>query len=220
MTKGLGSDWQDALAAAGIRTGFLARLEFLTETIFITTLDTALSVSGTGDDMLDGNTFQPLVEGLMVQVGDSSYSYEGSGAMTLSLAIPASPTAPIVNAAIYPDEYMGRAAYLWRVVMFTPPGLGTPAEWGFRRIRAGAMDQVQVRADGQQHIFTLTLEAHAATISAAGGSTYLDQRRFDPDDRSQDFAVNIANGSPAPARMTGQMPFPGGVPGWPRWGGF
>lgn len=202
MTKGLDANWQAALAGQGIRTGYLARLEFATETLFITTLEAALAVSGTGDAQLDGNTFYPLTHGVMVGVGDQSYSYEGSGALTLTLAIPSSPPAAIVNAAIYPDEYLGRNAYLWRVLMHQPPSVSTAAVWGFRRIRAGAMDQVQVNNDGKQHTFALTIESHAATISAATNSTYLDQPRFDANDHSQDFAVNIANGSPAPARGT------------------
>lgn len=218
MTKGLSSDWQDALAAVGIRTGYLARLEFLTETVFVTTLETALAVSGTGDDMLDGNTFEPLAHGVAVSVGDNAYSYDGSEEFTMTMAIPASPSLPIVNAGIYPSEYISRPAYVWRAVMFQPPGVDAPAEWGFRRIRAGTMDRVQVRADGRQHIFTLTLESHASAISGAGGSTWLDQRRYDADDRSQDFAVNIANGSPAPARGTMQVPI--GIPGLGGWGGL
>lgn len=212
MSKGLDSAWADALASVGIKTGFLGRFEFLSETVFITTLETALLVEGTGDDALDGNTFQPLVDGVMVQVGDNAFSYEGSDELTMTLAIPTSPPASIVNASIYPSEYLGRPAYLWRALMQTPPTVGAAAVWGFRRIRAGYMDMVRTMADGQQHVFSLTLESHAAMISSAGGSTYLDQQRIDPDDQSQNFAVNIANGSPAPARGTMPLiphfPFP------------
>ena len=200
MTKGLGTDWQNALAAAGIRTGWLARFDFESETVRVCTLADSLTVSGTGDAALDGGTFSPIGDGAVVTVGENGYSYQGSEALRLSLAIPSSPSIAIANAGIYPSEYLGRMAWVWRAIMTTDPTATTPGVWAFRRIRAGAMDQVRVTHDGEQHLFELTIEAHSSMISQATNASYLDQPLFDPGDHSQDFAVNIANGSPAPAR--------------------
>lgn len=202
MRPGVNDQWASALAAAGIKTGILARFDFASSIIRVSTLESSIVVSGTGDPLLDGGTFDPLVSGLLIEIGDNTYSYEGSEALTLSLSIPANPDPSIVAASLYPNEYLGRAATLWRVLILAPPDASTPAQYGFKRIRAGAMDQIQVVNDGQNHLFTLTIEAHQASLSNATNASYLDQKLFDPSDTSQDYAVSIANGSPAPGRAS------------------
>jgi len=64
---------------------------------------------------------------------------------------------------------------------------------------------VKISNDGLSHTFTLAIEGHASLISSATSSSYLDQKRFDPADASQDYTVSCANGDPAPskANMTG-----------------
>src|SRR5665213_1315953 len=187
MRPGIDSTWTAALASKGISTGILGWFDFADEAIGIWTGTQAIMPTGTGDTLLDGHTFQPLSSGNLVQVGDNAFSYTGSSAMTVSLAIPAAPTTAMLLSASDPSEYQTRTAVLWRTLMITPPDSTTPAAWSFRRVRAGAMDELSITHDGQKHLFSLTIEAHASMISGISGSTYLDQKtRYDPNDTSQD----------------------------------
>ena len=189
----------DALAADGITTALAARLDFKSESLFVWTGVGAIQPEGSGDSLLDGNRFEPLSNGVVLNVGDSSFSYSGSEALDLTLAVPSSQSTAIAAAQVFPDEYLSRPFTLWRALLkkFPTDPLAQPL-WFFRRLRAGAMDKVEISNDGHQHTFRLTVESHASLISAATQQTYLDQERYDPADTSQRYAASIANGSPAP----------------------
>jgi len=202
MSRGLSSEWTDALASElGITTAYLAWFDFASGPVAAWTGTHAITPTGSGDVLLDGVTFEPISNGVMVGVGDNSFSYSGSEAFNLSLAIPADPNEALVAAAISADEYQTRTAIIWRAIIVTPASATAAAEWHFRRIRAGSMDELKITNDGEQHNFTLSIEAHASMISNATGSSYLDQKtKFDPDDTSQDFVSSSANSRGAPAR--------------------
>lgn len=202
MRVGTNSEILAALEAAGITTALLATLEFKSETINVWTGVGELTVNGSGDSLLNGKAFTPLAHGVVVNIGDNSFTMSGSDALTISLAIPSAPSQAIGAASVHPDEYQGRNATLWRALMIAPPGAGTPPAWVFRRVRSGAMDMVEVSGDGLSHIFTLTIEGHASMISNATGSTYMDQKRFDPADTSQAYVAACANGDPAPQKYS------------------
>ena len=57
----------------------------------------------------------------------------------------------------------------------------------------------------RSHTFTPSIEGHAGIISNATNSTYMDQKKFDPADTSQDYVAAWANGDPDPtkAKVTG-----------------
>jgi len=80
--------------------------------------------------------------------------------------------------------------------MISKPGIGTPSQWLFKRIRSGQMDSLEVSngADGQT--FKLTIEAYAAAASNTTQSTYSDQKRFDVSDTSQDHMASAMNAEP------------------------
>lgn len=202
MRPGTNTDILTALAAAGIMTCVLGSLEFKSETVNVWTGAHPLTVQGSADSNLDGKTFEPLVHGVVLNIGDNAFSMSGSEALKISLAIPSAPSQAIAAASIFPDEYQGRNATLWRAIMIAPPGIGAPPTWAFRRIRAGAMDTVEISNDGLAHTFTLSIEGHASLISNATGSTYMDQTRFDPSDTSQDYVASCANGEPAPSKVS------------------
>jgi hypothetical protein len=221
MTRGLGSDWTTALAAAGITTVWLARMDFKSGTERIWTGQDSIAVSGTGDTLLDGGTFHSLTPGVAINWGDNSIGYGGSDALAVGLAIPAVPPETMVNASIFPDEYQGRLFVLWRGILITAPtAFGTPAVWAFRRIRTGLMDSLTIRNDGDSHLFSLGIESHQAAVSGASGQTYLSQPQIDAVDTSQRYAANIQNGKPAPA--TGMGPVWPGFQGrpWQGWSGI
>lgn len=185
----------DALAKQGITTFLAARLEFANETIGVWTGGHPIEPQGTADSLLDGLRFEPLEHGVAVAVGDNSFSYNGSGALEVALAIPSAPSTVISASMVIPAEYQGRNATLWRALLIQPDPLAE-ATWLFRRVRSGTMDAVEVQGDGTSHIFKLTIESHASMISAATQQTYLNQKTYDPLDQSQTWAATSANGDP------------------------
>lgn len=199
MRIGVGDDtaWQASLASVGIRTAILAWFDFESGAIGVWTGSHPITVSD-ADTLLNGKTFEPIVQGTMINVGVNNFSYSGSDALTLSLAIPDTPTDAMANASTDSSEYQGRVAIIWRALMVTPPTTGAAAVWAFKRTRAGSMDELNFSANGQTRTFTLSIEGHASIISNASGSTYLDQKKFDSADTSQDSAVNIANNPQTP----------------------
>ena len=187
-----------AIGAPLITTALMARLEFKSETIFCWTGLGSIVPTGSGDSSLDGNTFDALAAGV-VEFGQNSFSKNGSDELTVTLAVPSTPNAAIAAASVYRSEYQARPAVLWRALKLPQTDPLTAPIWMFRRIRSGKMDKVEITNDGQSHNFILTIESHQANLSNASNQTYLNQKRFDPTDTSQDYAVSIANGQPAPA---------------------
>ena len=190
-----------ALEAAGITTAIMASLEFKSGTVNVWTGSHQLEIQGSTDSVLNGKKFEPLIHGVVLNIGDNSFSMSGSDPLEITLAIPSAPSQAISAASVYADEYQSRNATLWRAIMIASPVPGAAATWAFRRVRSGAMDTVKISNDGLSHTFTLAIEGHASLISAATGSSYLDQKRFDPADGSQDFTVSCANGDPAPSKL-------------------
>jgi hypothetical protein len=189
-----------AVTAPTITTAIAARLNFKSGTIFLWTgIGTIIAPANTGDSVLDGQTFDALAHE-MVEIGENTFSMGGSGELVITLNVPAAPDVTIAAASVYPNEYQGRSAVLWRVVKIdTGNPLAQPV-WLFRRIRSGTMDKVSIQADGTYHKFALTIESHSGKISNVTNQTYLNQRRYDSNDSSQDFAPSIANGDPAPTK--------------------
>lgn len=209
MRPGMTPEVQATLASANIVTALMMRLEFASETIFVWTGSHPIAPTGSGEIELDGNTFESIVEGVLVDIGENAFSYTGSDAFEMAVGLPNNPSTAITNAEIFKEEYQGRNAIIWRAIML-PSGdpLGASV-WVFKRIRTGVMDTVQTTNDGQSHIFKLTIESHQARISQATGQTWLDQPRYDPNDTSQRHAAALANGDPAPSKSDGTIS-PGG----------
>lgn len=205
MRPGINQEWLDLLTAAGITTAMLARLDFASGTVCAWTGTHPIQVVS-ADSMLNGQTFLPIQAGLMVQIGDNKFSYSGSDALDLQIGIPSSAPIELEAASVVPSEYQGRSATIWRAVLIQPGGIAEP-HWLFRRVRTGVMDSIEVSADGLSRYFKLSIEGHAGMISASTQGTYLDQPKFDPDDRSQEYAPTIANGGDAPSKPTSA--------GWP-----
>lgn len=206
--RNLSQEWSDALDASSIQTAMAMRLEFLNETLFIWTGSHSITVANTGDPLLDGNTFDPLVAGAMIQIGDNAYSYSGSDAFTLTLGVPHDLHPEIAAAQVYPTEYQARPAYLWRTMIVGQATATSPAQMQFRRLRSGNMDKVSVARSRDTSTFALTIESFASFVGNASNSTYQDQKtKFDPTDISQDYSTQIANGEslhrPGSSRISG-----------------
>jgi hypothetical protein len=200
MRVGTNAEVLAALAAKGITTAILGRLDFKNETIGIWTGADSLTVTGSADSLLNNMTFDPLVHGVVLDIGENNMSMAGSDSLKVTLGLPGDPSVAVSAAMVDPDEYQARPATLWRAIMITSPTPGAPATWAFRRIRTGRMDTLEVSNDGSVQKFTLGIEGHAGLISAATGQTYQSQSALDPADTSQDYVLACANGSPAPSR--------------------
>jgi len=187
----------DAVSGTSITTALCARLDFRSETVCVWTGAHTIQPTGSGDSLLDGLTFEPLANGVVVNIGDNKFSYVGPDELNITLAVPAAPSIAMAAAEVYPNEYQTRPATIWRAILIRPADPLAEAIWMFRRVRTGAMDKLEISNDGTNHTFSLTIESHAASISQASNSTYLDQPKFDPDDISQRWAPYIAsNGLP------------------------
>jgi hypothetical protein len=199
-----------AVTAPSIVTAIAARLDFKAETIFTWTgVGSIKAPANTGDSLLDNQQFDAIDPDL-VDIGENTYTMGGSGELTVTLNVSSAPPNAIAAAMVYPNEYQGRSAVLWRVVKIdTGNPLAQPV-WIFRRIRSGTMDKVSVQADGQSHRIMLTIESHGGKVSNATNQTYLNQRAYDPADSSQDFAPSIANGDPAPTKASANTSYSGG----------
>lgn len=202
MRPGVNGEWIAALEARGIRTALLGWFNFKSEPVAVWTGWTSIMPMGTGDSLLDGITFEPIANGVPVQIGDNSFNYSGSEELEISLALPSFPPEELVAASLDPEEYQGRTAIMWRALMVTMPSATTPAEWAFRRVRAGTLDNLRITNDGEEHRFTISIEAHQSMITNATASSYLDQPRLDPADQSQNYAVSIANNPRTPGRAS------------------
>lgn len=200
MRKDITPEMRAAIEAAGITTALACRLDFRSGSVFVWTGMHPIQPTGSGDSLLDGNIFDPLAYGVVVDIGENTYSLSGSDALPITLNVPSSPDITIAAAQTYPNEYQSRPAIVWRAIRIdTGNPLAEPV-WAFRRIRAGTMDKVEVQADGTSHRFILNIESHVGRISNASNQTYLNQRTYDPNDSSQDFAAAIANGDVAPTK--------------------
>lgn len=189
-----------AVTAPSITTAIAARLAFKSGTINLWTgIGSIIAPNNSGDSLLDGRQFDAIAHEL-IDIGENTYSMNGSGEFTLTLNVPAAPDITIAAASVYPSEYQGRSAVLWRAIKIDSGDPLAQPVWLFRRIRSATMDKVEIQADGSYHKFVLTLESHSGKITNATNQTYLNQRRYDPNDRSQDFAPSIANGDPAPTK--------------------
>jgi hypothetical protein len=203
MAKGLSQDWVDALAKSGVKSYLMARLDFANESVFVWTGPYPIRPSGTGDAQLDNQTFLPLIPDVVVDVSANTYSLtDGADAMTLTLGISSTSHPELAAAEAFPDEYQSRPAIIWRCMVIELPTLNGPAQYAYRRIRTGSMDQVIVQDDGESSKFVLTIEGFATFVTNSSQSNYLSQQKFDPTDRSQEFAIQIANGEPTPMGST------------------
>jgi len=200
MRNGITAREIEAVSAPKIITAYALRLDFASETIFAWTGVGAAEPNGSGDTDLDGNRFEPLAAGVTHDVGSNTMTYSGSDELTISIAVPATPHATIAAAQVLPAEYQSRPVIVWRGLLWPQADPLAPPIWLFRRIRTGAMTKLEVTNDGTMHNLTLTIESHQALVSNATNQTYLDQKRYDPADTSQDYAASIANGDPAPSK--------------------
>lgn len=200
MREGMTPEVMGAISAPAITTAYLVRLDFESEIMFVWTGVHPITVMGSGDSLLDGHTFESIAEDLPYEVSENTYTMEGSSEFTISVALSSTPSVSLASSQVYPDEYRSRQATVWRALKIPSADPLSAPVWVFRRVRSGAMDRVEIQNDGRSHIFSLTIESHQSLISNATNQTYLNQKSYDLNDTSQDYAAASANGDPAPSK--------------------
>lgn len=169
---------------------FLAWLDILGDPLRATTWPHSLLISGTGDPDLDGYTYSAL-DPTLVSVSDVKQQDGGSEQVTASLSGLIGPDNDLLNLLGDPANWRGREARLW-VGVSDEDGVPQGAIWGYY---TGKMVDLRVRGQANSQTIICAIETYLADIAPPSNRTYLDQRRFDPDDASPDAGIAIANGT-------------------------
>lgn len=201
------------LASSFFDNKWLAYLDFDGDPVRVTTAGRTISFTGTGDEELDGHTFDAISPAL-VTVGDVRRGEGGSDTLSLALSGIVGPDTELLNVLGNPSLWRGRVARLWGV-FYDETGAQQGAVWP---IYTGRMSAMQVVGEPGSQTVKLDVENYLASLKQASGRTYLDQAQFDPEDNTAALTIGVANGQtkgvasvqPSPASA---LPFyPGGMP--------
>jgi len=188
-------------AAAGLdlslnRPVLFGYFDFLGGAVRVTNAPYSVAFSGTGDEELDGHTFD-AVDHRMVALSDITYRDGGMDTVTATLSNLPLIDIDLENELGDPANWRGRTARIWEAV-YSPSltRLGMP--WG---IMTGYMTNVRHAMDpggegapGSQTVI-VSIEHYLAMATQPSNRSYLAQELYDPNDRSAEAAIAIANGT-------------------------
>lgn len=186
----------DSAASAALGTDVRWPIDFVFldidgDPIRVTNAPYPVSFAGTGDEDLDGFTFTPLRPDL-VSVGPVQVKETGTDTVTLTLS-----GLPLLDDELMTElgdkaRYQERDARMWKAMLHPQDLTRIGAIWSYY---TGYMNAPKVTSDRGQQTITLEVESFLGFFDQASNSTYLDQVRLDPGDRSADLAIAIANGA-------------------------
>lgn len=185
---------QTALAADIRRPVDFAFLDIGDEPLRVTTAPYSVSFSGTGDEDLDGFTFQAL-DPTFVSVGRIRSKEGGGDTVTLTLSGLAGVDDALMTDLGNKANYAGRDARLWKAMLHPDTFGQIGAIWCYY---TGYMSVPRIVGDRTSQVITLDVESYLGFFSQASNRTYQDQQVYDPGDRSAELAVAIANGAGNP----------------------
>lgn len=184
---------QAALAERVRRPVTFCWLDIAGEPIRVTDAPYSFTFSDTGDEDLDGFTFE-AVDARVVSISDVKAKEGGSDTLTLTLSGIAGVDGDTMSAIGNRASYQGRDARLWKAmldpVMLTRVGQIWPYYTGYMAVP-------KISGDKTSQTISLEIETYLAFFSQASNRTYLDQSSFDPGDLSAELAIAIANGASA-----------------------
>ncbi len=184
----------EALAARVRRPVTFCYLDIAGDVVRVTDAPYSMTFANTGDEDLDGFTFE-AVDPRVVSVGPVKAREGGSDTVTLRLSGLIGIDGDTMNAIGNKARWQGRDARLWKA-MLDPDELGRiGAIWSYY---VGYMSVPKIIGDQQSQTISLDLESYLAFFGQASNRSYLDQQLYDPDDRSAELAVAIANGAAQP----------------------
>lgn len=182
---------QAALAADIRRPVTFAFLDFANEPIRVTNAPYSFTFSGTGDEDLDGFTFN-AVDPRVVSIGPVKAREGGSDTLTLQLSGLAGVDDELMTELGNRTNYAGRDCRLWRAMLDPTDLRRIGAIWDYF---TGYMSVPRITGDRQTQTINLEVETYLSFFGQASNRTYLDQQSYDPGDRSAELSIAIANGA-------------------------
>lgn len=178
------------LASGAFAFALLAWLDFVGDPVRVTTAGVSLAMAGTGDDELDGYTFD-AVDPSLVGLGDLRNGEGGSETVSVTLSGIVGPDSDLLN--VLGDEILWRTRTirLWAIV-YDESGVQQGACWP---LYTGRMSAMQIVGSPTEQTVKLDCESYLAALKKASGRTYLDQALFDPADNTAALKIGIANGA-------------------------
>ncbi|MFS0736928.1 hypothetical protein ABC347_07750 [Sphingomonas sp. 1P06PA] len=179
-----------AALAGDIRPAFFCWLDIDGDPVRVTTWGSDVTFSGTGDDDLDGYTFE-AIDPRLVEVGELREQEGGQETLTATLSGIIGPDSDLLNLLGDPASWRLRTARLWQAVR-NMGGVQQGAVWPYY---TGRMTSFIIDGDDATQTVSLSIESYLAALSAPSRRTYLDAAQFDAGDQSARAAIAIANGT-------------------------
>jgi len=182
---------QAALAASVRRPVTFAFLDLKGEPIRVTNAPYSFTFAGTGDEDLDGFTFD-AVDPRVVSVGPVKAREGGTDTLTLQLSGLAGVDDELMTQIGDRSNWAGRDCRLWRAMLDPHDMTRIGAIWSFY---TGYMSVPKITGDRTGQVINMSVESYLAFFGQASNRTYLDQQSYDPGDQSAALAIAIANGA-------------------------
>jgi hypothetical protein len=181
----------DALGADVRRPVNFVFLDIAGEPLRVTDAPYSVTFQNTGDEDLDGFTFDAL-DPRVVGVGPVKAKESGTDTVTCFLSGLAGLDDETMTALGNKASYQGRDARLWKA-MYDPATLTRiGALWSYY---TGYMSVPKITGDKTRQVISLDIESYLGFFTQASNRTLLDQQSFDPGDTSAELAIAIANGA-------------------------
>lgn len=182
---------QSALGAPVRRPVTFAFLDLKGEPIRVTNAPYSFTFAGTGDEDLDGFTFD-AVDPRVVSVGPVKAREGGTDTLTLQLSGLAGVDDELMTQIGDRSNWAGRDCRLWRAMLDPHDMTRIGAIWSFY---TGYMSVPKITGDRTGQVINMSVESYLAFFGQASNRTYLDQQSYDPGDQSAALAIAIANGA-------------------------
>jgi len=178
-----------ALGAMVLHPAYVGWLDFVGDPVRVTTAPYEATFAGTGDEDLDGETFEAIRPDF-VAVTEIQHQEQGSDTVTVTLAGLIGPNSDLLNIIGDKTKWQGRTARLWAMLLDTSYArLGNI--WG---VYTGTMLSATIKGAVDGQVIEVQIESYLANFSEPSNRTYLDQSSYDPGDLSAEAAIAIANG--------------------------
>lgn len=166
-------------------------LDIRDEPVRVTNAPYGFSFSQTGDEDLDGFTFD-AVDPRVVSVGTVKAKEGGSDTLALELSGLPGVDGDTLNQIGNRANWQGRDARLWKALLNPSDPTQILSLWAYY---TGYMAVPRITGDRNSQTISLEVESYLAFFGQASNRTYLDQNLFDPGDRSAELSIAIANGA-------------------------
>lgn len=182
---------QEALGAQRRRVTTFCWLDLDGDVIRVTDAPYPVTFAGTGDEDLDGFTFD-AVDPRLVTIGEVKTKEGGTDSVVLTLSGLVGVDDELLNTIGDRSKWVGREGRLWH--MMRDPDTLAPigGVWSFY---TGYMSVPKIVGDRSQQTIQMTLESYLGFFGEASGRGYLGLSNYDPDDTSAELAIAIANGA-------------------------